>query len=197
MSLFLYFSVELYSPGRVHQAWERWAGLCSGGRGQWEHTESEGYLLWGRGRAGWSSQSGWHPFGGMSKSFAHWFFFFFFSLIPCGRFTTSLFVLQVNGIIVSGLSHNKVVDILRKAEGTVQLTVCRDILPMSTCPGSSSPVEASEEFNTSNSAGQQAWYASPALCLPPLYLVIYYVRLAASFICLCTTDKTITYYYCI
>lgn len=39
-------------------------------------------------------------------------------------------VFQVNGVIVSGLSHNKVVDILRKAEGTVQLTICRDILPL-------------------------------------------------------------------
>ncbi len=36
----------------------------------------------------------------------------------------------MNGVIVSGLSHNKVVDILRKAEGTVQLTICRDILPL-------------------------------------------------------------------
>ncbi|CAB1343360.1 unnamed protein product, partial [Coregonus sp. 'balchen'] len=35
----------------------------------------------------------------------------------------------VNGIIVSGLSHSKVVDILRKAEGNVQLTICRDIIP--------------------------------------------------------------------
>lgn len=34
-------------------------------------------------------------------------------------------------MIVSGLSHSKVVDILRKAEGTVQLTICRDILPLS------------------------------------------------------------------
>lgn len=36
----------------------------------------------------------------------------------------------MNGVIVSGLSHNKVVDILRRAEGTVQLTICRDILPL-------------------------------------------------------------------
>lgn len=33
-------------------------------------------------------------------------------------------------MIVSGLSHSKVVDILRRAEGTVQLTICRDILPL-------------------------------------------------------------------
>jgi len=65
LSMFLSFSVELYPPGRVHQAWEKWAGLCSGRRGQWEHTKSERYLLWGCGWAGWSSQSGWHPFGGM------------------------------------------------------------------------------------------------------------------------------------
>jgi len=67
-----------------------------------------------------------------------------------------VYVLQVNGIIVSGLSHGKVVDILRKAEGTVQLTICRDILPMFTCSGSSSPAEATQEFSTLNSAGQQA-----------------------------------------
>ncbi|XP_042593142.1 FERM and PDZ domain-containing protein 2 isoform X2 [Cyprinus carpio] len=69
-----------------------------------------------------------------------------------GRLRVGDILLEVNGIIVSGLSHGKVVDILRKAEGTVQLTVCRDILPMSTCSGSSSPAEASQEFNTSNSA---------------------------------------------
>lgn len=33
-------------------------------------------------------------------------------------------------MIVSGLSHSKVVDIVRKAEGTVQLTICRDIMPL-------------------------------------------------------------------
>ncbi|XP_052007105.1 FERM and PDZ domain-containing protein 2 isoform X1 [Xyrauchen texanus] len=69
-----------------------------------------------------------------------------------GRLRVGDILLEVNGIIVSGLSHSKVVDILRKAEGTVQLIVCRDILPMSTCSGSSSPAEASQEFNTSNRA---------------------------------------------
>ncbi len=68
------FCVELYPPGGVHQAWERWAGLCAGGRGQWEHTKSEGYLLWGCGRAGRSSPIGWHSFGSKCKSFTHWFF---------------------------------------------------------------------------------------------------------------------------
>ncbi len=77
-----------------------------------------------------------------------------------------MYFVQVNGIIVSGLSHGKVVDILRKAEGMVQLTVCRDILPMSTCSGSSSPAEASLEFNTLSSAGQQAWYTlRGSLCI--------------------------------
>ncbi|XP_077438821.1 tyrosine-protein phosphatase non-receptor type 13 isoform X2 [Vanacampus margaritifer] len=47
-----------------------------------------------------------------------------------GRLRVGDILLEVNGIIVSGLSHNKVVDILRKAEGTVQLTICRDILPL-------------------------------------------------------------------
>ncbi|XP_016430038.1 tyrosine-protein phosphatase non-receptor type 13-like isoform X1 [Sinocyclocheilus rhinocerous] len=69
-----------------------------------------------------------------------------------GRLRVGDILLEVNGIIVSGLSHSKVVDILRKAEGTVQLTVCRDILSMSPCSGSSSPAEASQEFITSNSA---------------------------------------------
>lgn len=32
---------------------------------------------------------------------------------------------------MSGLSYGKVVEILRKAEGSVQLTICRDILPLS------------------------------------------------------------------
>ncbi|XP_052468822.1 tyrosine-protein phosphatase non-receptor type 13 isoform X1 [Carassius gibelio] len=69
-----------------------------------------------------------------------------------GRLRVGDILLEVNGIIVSGLSHSKVVDILRKAEGTVQLTLCRDILPMSACSSSSSPAEASQEFITSNSA---------------------------------------------
>ncbi|XP_061645530.1 tyrosine-protein phosphatase non-receptor type 13 isoform X2 [Phyllopteryx taeniolatus] len=47
-----------------------------------------------------------------------------------GRLRVGDILLEVNGVIVSGLSHNKVVDILRKAEGTVQLTICRDILPL-------------------------------------------------------------------
>ncbi|XP_031728463.1 tyrosine-protein phosphatase non-receptor type 20 isoform X6 [Anarrhichthys ocellatus] len=47
-----------------------------------------------------------------------------------GRLRVGDILLEVNGVIVSGLSHSKVVDILRKAEGTVQLTICRDILPL-------------------------------------------------------------------
>lgn len=48
---------------------------------------------------------------------------------------------------MSGLSHSKVVDILRKAEGTVQLTICRDILPLTysespTPPNMSAQTEA-------------------------------------------------------
>ncbi|XP_051507170.1 tyrosine-protein phosphatase non-receptor type 13-like [Myxocyprinus asiaticus] len=73
-----------------------------------------------------------------------------------GRLRVGDILLEVNGIIVSGLSHSKVVDILRKAEGTVQLIVCRDILPLSTCSGSSSPAEASQELNASNCADVKA-----------------------------------------
>ncbi|KAG7511607.1 tyrosine-protein phosphatase non-receptor type 13-like [Solea senegalensis] len=47
-----------------------------------------------------------------------------------GRLRVGDILLEVNGVIVSGLSYSKVVDILRKAEGTVQLTICRDILPL-------------------------------------------------------------------
>lgn len=50
-------------------------------------------------------------------------------------------------MIVSGLSHSKVVEILRKAEGTVQLTICRDVLPLTysespTPPNMSAQTEA-------------------------------------------------------
>ncbi|CAL1578039.1 unnamed protein product [Knipowitschia caucasica] len=51
-----------------------------------------------------------------------------------GRLKVGDILLEVNGVIVSGLSHSKVVDILRKAEGTVQLTICRDILTYSESP---------------------------------------------------------------
>ncbi|XP_076141347.1 FERM and PDZ domain-containing protein 2 [Alosa pseudoharengus] len=47
-----------------------------------------------------------------------------------GRLRVGDILLEVNGVIVSGLSHSKVVDILRTAEGVVQLTVCRDFLSM-------------------------------------------------------------------
>uniref|UniRef100_A0A3Q0T6A6 Protein tyrosine phosphatase non-receptor type 20 n=1 Tax=Amphilophus citrinellus TaxID=61819 RepID=A0A3Q0T6A6_AMPCI len=47
-----------------------------------------------------------------------------------GRLRVGDILLEVNGVIVSGLSHSKVVEIIRKAEGTVQLTICRDILPL-------------------------------------------------------------------
>ncbi|XP_029305741.1 LOW QUALITY PROTEIN: tyrosine-protein phosphatase non-receptor type 13 [Cottoperca gobio] len=50
-----------------------------------------------------------------------------------GRLRVGDILLEVNSVIVSGLSYSKVVDILRKAEGTVQLTICRDILPLSYC----------------------------------------------------------------
>ncbi|XP_030235558.1 tyrosine-protein phosphatase non-receptor type 13 [Gadus morhua] len=45
-----------------------------------------------------------------------------------GRLRVGDILLEVNGVIVSGLSHGKVVDILRRAEGVVQLTICRDFL---------------------------------------------------------------------
>ncbi|XP_076022160.1 tyrosine-protein phosphatase non-receptor type 13 [Genypterus blacodes] len=48
-----------------------------------------------------------------------------------GRLKVGDILLEVNSVIVSGLSHSKVVDILRKIEGTVQLTICRDTLPIS------------------------------------------------------------------
>ncbi|XP_034408071.1 tyrosine-protein phosphatase non-receptor type 13 [Cyclopterus lumpus] len=64
-----------------------------------------------------------------------------------GRLRVGDILLEVNSMIVSGLSHSKVVDILRKAEGTVQLTICRDILPLTysespTPPNMSAQTEA-------------------------------------------------------
>uniref|UniRef100_W5M8L4 Uncharacterized protein n=1 Tax=Lepisosteus oculatus TaxID=7918 RepID=W5M8L4_LEPOC len=44
-----------------------------------------------------------------------------------GRLQVGDILLEVNGDIVSGLSHNKVVEMLRKAEGTVCLTVSRNL----------------------------------------------------------------------
>uniref|UniRef100_A0A3B4FQK5 PDZ domain-containing protein n=1 Tax=Pundamilia nyererei TaxID=303518 RepID=A0A3B4FQK5_9CICH len=64
-----------------------------------------------------------------------------------GRLRVGDILLEVNGVIVSGLSHSKVVEILRKAEGTVQLTICRDVLPLTysespTPPNMSAQTEA-------------------------------------------------------
>lgn len=87
----------------------------------------------------------------------------------CGGKTSpgsSLCVLQVNGVIVSGLSHNKVVDILRKAEGTVQLTICRDILPL-TYSESPTPPNMSAQTEAAVLAEQPAPASSPDNCSTP------------------------------
>ncbi|CAM4591661.1 unnamed protein product [Caretta caretta] len=42
-----------------------------------------------------------------------------------GRLQVGDILLKVNGDLVSGLTRNTVIDLLRKAQGTVQLTVCR------------------------------------------------------------------------
>ncbi|MCI4376426.1 hypothetical protein PGIGA_G00188290 [Pangasianodon gigas] len=65
-----------------------------------------------------------------------------------GRLRVGDILLEVNGVIVSGLSHIKVVDILRRAEGTVQLTVYRDAFPITSCTSSSSYTEDPQEHNT-------------------------------------------------
>nr|XP_029525786.1 tyrosine-protein phosphatase non-receptor type 13-like isoform X2 [Oncorhynchus nerka] len=51
-----------------------------------------------------------------------------------GQLRVGDILLEVNGIIVSGLSHCKVVDILRQTEGSIQLTICRDIPRANTAP---------------------------------------------------------------
>ncbi|XP_061914083.1 tyrosine-protein phosphatase non-receptor type 13 isoform X1 [Entelurus aequoreus] len=61
-----------------------------------------------------------------------------------GRLRVGDILLEVNGVIVSGLSHSKVVDLLRKAEGTVQLTICRDILPLTYSESPTPPNMATE-----------------------------------------------------
>lgn len=72
---------------------------------------------------------------------------------------------QVNGVIVSGLSHNKVVDILRKAEGAVQLTICRDILPLAY---SESPTPPNMSAQTEPLLAEQpAAASSPETCTSP------------------------------
>lgn len=71
----------------------------------------------------------------------------------------------MNGVIVSGLSHNKVVDILRKAEGTVQLTICRDIQPLTY---SESPTPPSMSAQTEAVLAEQpAPVSSPDTCSSP------------------------------
>ncbi|XP_062852237.1 tyrosine-protein phosphatase non-receptor type 20 isoform X2 [Trichomycterus rosablanca] len=65
-----------------------------------------------------------------------------------GRLRVGDILLEVNGVIVSGLKHTQVVDILRKAEGTVQLTVYRDISPTTTCTGSMFYNEPPQQLST-------------------------------------------------
>ncbi|XP_034008310.1 tyrosine-protein phosphatase non-receptor type 13 [Trematomus bernacchii] len=61
-----------------------------------------------------------------------------------GRLRVGDILLEVNGVIVSGLSHSKVVDILRKAEGSVQLTICRD-RPLTYCESLTPPSMSAKE----------------------------------------------------
>ncbi|XP_070833726.1 tyrosine-protein phosphatase non-receptor type 13 isoform X2 [Chaetodon trifascialis] len=82
-----------------------------------------------------------------------------------GRLRVGDILLEVNGVIVSGLSHNKVVDILRKAEGTVQLTICRDILPLTY---SESPTPPNMSAQTEAILAEQpAPVSSPDACSSP------------------------------
>lgn len=63
---------------------------------------------------------------------------------------------------MSGLSHSKVVDILRKAEGTVQLTISRDTLPLTY---SESPTPPNTSTQTAAiSAEQPAPVSDPDNC---------------------------------
>ncbi|XP_077960978.1 tyrosine-protein phosphatase non-receptor type 13 isoform X3 [Gasterosteus aculeatus] len=79
-----------------------------------------------------------------------------------GRLKVGDIVLEVNGVIVSGLSHSKVVDILRKAEGTVQLTISRDTLPLTY---SESPTPPNTSTQTAAiSAEQPAPVSDPDNC---------------------------------
>ncbi|XP_068423538.1 FERM and PDZ domain-containing protein 2 isoform X2 [Clinocottus analis] len=82
-----------------------------------------------------------------------------------GRLRVGDILLEVNGVIVSGLSHSKVVDILRKAEGTVQLTICRDILPLRY---SESPTPPNMAAHTEAILAEQpALVSSPDHCPSP------------------------------
>ncbi|XP_044069038.1 FERM and PDZ domain-containing protein 2 isoform X2 [Siniperca chuatsi] len=82
-----------------------------------------------------------------------------------GRLRVGDILLEVNGVIVSGLSYSKVVDILRKAEGSVQLTICRDILPLTY---SESPTPPNMSAQTEAILAEQpAPVSSPDTCSSP------------------------------
>lgn len=71
----------------------------------------------------------------------------------------------MNGVIVSGLSHSKVVEILRKAEGTVQLTICRDVRPLTY---SESPTPPNMSARTEAILAEQpALVSNPDNCSSP------------------------------
>ncbi|XP_038593924.1 tyrosine-protein phosphatase non-receptor type 13 [Micropterus salmoides] len=82
-----------------------------------------------------------------------------------GRLRVGDILLEVNGVIVSGLSYSKVVDILRKAEGSVQLTICRDVLPLTY---SESPTPPNMSAQTEAILAEQpAPVSSPDTCSSP------------------------------
>ncbi|XP_026165190.1 tyrosine-protein phosphatase non-receptor type 20 isoform X3 [Mastacembelus armatus] len=82
-----------------------------------------------------------------------------------GRLRVGDILLEVNGVIVSGLSHCKVVDILRKAEGTVQLTICRDMFPLTYSESPTPPNMCAQ--TEAILAEQPAPVSSPDSCSSP------------------------------
>ncbi|XP_054456293.1 tyrosine-protein phosphatase non-receptor type 13 [Anoplopoma fimbria] len=82
-----------------------------------------------------------------------------------GRLRVGDILLEVNGVIVSGLSYSKVVDILRKAEGTVQLTICRDIRPLTYTESPTPPNMSAQTEEVL--AEQPAPVSSPDHCPSP------------------------------
>uniref|UniRef100_A0A096MEY2 Uncharacterized protein n=1 Tax=Poecilia formosa TaxID=48698 RepID=A0A096MEY2_POEFO len=109
---------------------------------------------------------------------------------------------QVNGVIVSGLSHSKVVDILRKAEGTVQLTICRDILPLTysespTPPNMSAHTEAILAEQPAHMSNSDVCSAPESLQdrlhfkFPPLLLLLLNYVYSVRNIFINITDKAI------
>ncbi|NXA98740.1 MPDZ protein, partial [Melanocharis versteri] len=78
-----------------------------------------------------------------------------------GRLQVGDILLKVNETFVSGLPHQTVTDLLRKAQGTVQLTVCRSVALHWAYSGNQSNRASTPNMKAEPASGEESLRAQP------------------------------------